>query len=223
MAHGNIQFKARQTLEALTTLTAVFTVSLYSSALSVLWNDSKRAIHHVPKTSCREGNDEAKKKPRDTQVESPIEWPSHLQCAVASPPLLTAFRYFFYLSYLKINRLSWLICSHARWRSVLFSHQLFFSFFCFMSSLQLNVAHGLSLWLVYPWFQYYVHLIILSELCFFLTGELMFHQELLRNTLNFLRRWKAQRMALTRWLNILQYEVCWKTKQQQTSEQARCL
>ncbi len=63
----------RLILEALTTLTAVLTVSLYSSALSVLWNDSKRAIHHLPKTSCREGNDEAKKKPRDTQVESPIE------------------------------------------------------------------------------------------------------------------------------------------------------
>jgi len=42
-----------------------------SPALSVIWHDSKRAIHLVPKTSCREGNDEAKKKPRDTQVESP--------------------------------------------------------------------------------------------------------------------------------------------------------
>lgn len=106
--HGNTEFmqphcwmEKQETLEALTTLTAVSTVPLYSSALSVLWNDSKRAIHHVPKTSCREGNDEAKKKPRDTQVESPIEWPSHLQCAVASPPLLTAFRYFSHLSYLK--------------------------------------------------------------------------------------------------------------------------
>lgn len=134
-----------QTQGTPTTLTAVFTVSLYSSALSVLWNDSKRAIHHVPKTSCREGNNEAKKKSRDTQVESPIEWPSHLQCAVASPPLLTAFRYFFLLSYLKI-RLSWLICSYAWWRSVLFSHQFFFSFFCFTSSLQFIVAHSWLLW-----------------------------------------------------------------------------
>lgn len=80
MARGNTLFNAASQLdgkvtfiEALTILTAVLTVSLYSSALSVLWNDSKRAIHHLPKTSCREGNDEAKKKPRDTQVESPIE------------------------------------------------------------------------------------------------------------------------------------------------------
>lgn len=144
--------KMWQTVETLTTLTAVFPVSLYSSALSIFWNDSKRAIHHVPKTSCREGNDEAKKKPRDTQVESPIEWPSHLQCAVASPLLLTAFRYFSHLSYLKINRLSWLICSHARWRSVLFSHQFFFSFFCFMSSSQFNVAHSWLFWHLWLWF-----------------------------------------------------------------------
>lgn len=147
LAHGNTEFtqphcwmEKQETLGALTTLTAVSTVPLYSSALSVLWNDSKRAIHHVPKTSCREGNDEAKKKPRDTQVESPIEWPSHLQCAVASPPLLTAFRYFSHLSYLKINYLSWLICSHARWRSVLFSHQFFFAvfLFCVVFAVQLS-------------------------------------------------------------------------------------
>lgn len=137
-------WKSDKTLKALTTLTAVSTVSLRSSALSILWNDSKRAIHHVPKTSCREGNDENQKKPRNTQVESPIEWPSHLQCAVASPPLLTAFRYFSHLSYLKINRLSSLICSHARWRSVLFSHQFLFSFVRFVSSSQfVFVAHSL--------------------------------------------------------------------------------
>lgn len=101
-----------------------------SPTLSIPWHDSKRAIHHVPTTSCREGNDDVKKKPRDTQVESPIEWPSHLQCAVASSPLLTAFRYFSHLSYLKINRLSWLICSHVRWRSVLFCHHFFFLCLC---------------------------------------------------------------------------------------------
>lgn len=65
-----------------------------SSALSILWLDSKRAIHLVPKRSCRAGNEEVQKKPRDSQVESPIEWSSHPQCA--SRPLL-AFRYFLLL------------------------------------------------------------------------------------------------------------------------------
>lgn len=124
------------------TLRAVFTVSLCSSALSLLWHDSKRTIHHVPKTGCRERHNEDTKKPRDTQVESHIERSSHLQCAVASPPLLTAFRYFSHLSYLKINTLSWLNCSHPWWRSVLFSQQSLFSFFCFAPSSQFIVAHA---------------------------------------------------------------------------------
>lgn len=72
----------------------------YSSALRILWYDSKPAFHPLPTTSCREGNDEAQKKPRDSQVESPLELPPPppcLQCAVASPPLLTHFRYFSHL------------------------------------------------------------------------------------------------------------------------------
>ena len=96
--------------------------------------------------------------------------------------------------------------------TVLFPHQCFFTFCVGLTVLCISrfvvvVAPVLCMW-------YYVHLILLFSLCFSLTEELMFLQVLLRNTLNCLRRWKAQTMALTRWLNILQNEVCWKNKQQ---------
>lgn len=172
-----------------------------SSALSIFWHDSKWAIHLVPKTSCREGNDEAKKKSRDTQVESPIEWPLSPSVCCGFTSSFNSFQVFFsHLSSLIIYRLSWLICSHAWWRSVLFSQQFSFFLFCVVFPVRccwLFVCCGTRL------------VFLLSHLDFFLAGELMFHQVLLRNTLNFLRRWKAQRMALTRWLNILTYEVYW--------------
>lgn len=43
-------------------------VSLRSSTLPLVWNDSKWALCHVPKTGHRDGNDEAKEKSRDPQV-----------------------------------------------------------------------------------------------------------------------------------------------------------
>lgn len=131
-------------------VTAIFTVSLYSSALSILWNDSKRAIHHVPKTSCREGNNEAKKKSRDTQVESPIEWPFHLQCAVASPPLLNSFQVFL-SSFLPENQqtIFVLFVLMVGGGQFYFPTKFSFLFFCSMLSLQFSAAHSWLFWHLY--------------------------------------------------------------------------
>lgn len=59
-------------------------VFLHSSALPTVRDDPKWAFHHVPQKSCREGNNEAKKKPRDSQVHPPTH--THL--------FRTVFRYF---------------------------------------------------------------------------------------------------------------------------------
>lgn len=55
---------------------------------------------------------------------------------------------------------------------------------------------------------------------FFFTGELMFLPVLLRGTLYCLMRWKAPWKTVSRWPNILKYDIFWKRMLREWSSQS---
>lgn len=185
----------------------------YSSALPVLWYDSKPAFHPLPTTSCREGNDEAQKKPRDSQVESPLEWPPPPPLSSVCCGFTSSFNTFqvFLSPFLPGNKNITQQLLLLVLVLVLGAGQVDF-LFCWGGRLHGSRALTACCCVdscVWLWF---FALLLCVNWTFSPAGLLMFQRVHLRNTLSCLRRWSAQRKALTRWLNILKFDVCGKEK-----------
>lgn len=160
-----------------------------SSALSVLWNDTERAIHPLPATSRREGNNEAQEEPGDTQVELSSSCdPIHLNFSVLWLNILfNSFLVFIFIHALS-RLVFWFWClvvvRYCFFFHLCFSISPHFSHCCLCSCCLLPLTADASWHLSFVLVLSHAHVMVF---CFLpLSGESMFRPELLRNTLNFL-------------------------------------